>query len=161
KDAKQGGAPARFATACHALGSIQLFDSGDTAAALGPLERGLEFCRSFEVLLILPWLAAATGLAQARCGRLAEGIALGGGGVARGYQERGYEADGLWLWGEIAWRGDPLDLDAAEADYRGARGIADALEMRPLAARCHLSLGLLHRQTGRADEAREHFTTAT
>src|SRR5262249_57829664 len=32
---------------------------------------GLEFCRSFEVLLIFPWLAAATGLAQARSGHLA------------------------------------------------------------------------------------------
>jgi predicted ATPase len=43
KDAEQEGAPVRFATACNALGSIHLF-RGDTAAALGPLERGLEFC---------------------------------------------------------------------------------------------------------------------
>jgi class 3 adenylate cyclase/tetratricopeptide (TPR) repeat protein len=202
KDAEGAGAPVRFVTACNALGSIQLF-RGDAPAALVPLERGLEFCRAFEVLLIAPWLAAATGLAQARSGRFAEGIALGVEGVAwgdslrllssqalrvawlgeayllagqaheareaaarslamaRDYQERGNQADALWLSGEIAWRGDPPDLDAAEAGYRDALSLADALGMRPLAARCHLSLGLLHRKTGRADEAHEHLTTAT
>ena len=194
--------PTRFATACHALGSIQLF-RGDAAAALLPLERGLECCRSFEVLFMFPWLAAAAGLAQARSGRPAEGIALGVEGVARGdslhifssqavrvawlgetylladqlqkareaagralamardYRERGNEADALWLSGEIAWRGDAPDLDAAEAGYRGALSIANALEIRPLAARCHLGLGLVHGAAGRADVAREHLTTAT
>jgi class 3 adenylate cyclase/tetratricopeptide (TPR) repeat protein len=202
KDAEAAGVPTRFATACHALGSLQLF-RGDAAAALAPLERGLESCRSFEVLFMFPWLAAATGLAQARSGRPAEGIALGAEGVARGdslrlfssqalrvawvgeaylladrvqkaremagralamardYQERGNEADALWLWGEIAWRGDPPDLDAAETGYRDALGIANALEMRPLAARCHLGLGLLHGAARRGDAAREHLTTAT
>src|SRR5262245_28190589 len=201
KDAEQAGAPVRFATACHALGSIQLF-RGDTAAALGPLERGLEFCRAFDVLLMFPWLAVATGLAQARSGRLTEGIALGVEGVARAdslrllssqalrvawlgeayllagqvpkaretaaralalardHQERGNEADALWLSGEIAWRGDPPDLDAAEAGYRDALSIANALEMRPLVARCHLSLGLLRGEGSRGDAAREHLATA-
>jgi hypothetical protein len=81
--------------------------------------------------------------------------------MARDYQERGNEADALWLSGEIAWCNDPPDLDAAEAGYRGALSIANALEMRPLAARCHLGLGLLHGAASRADAAREHLTTAT
>jgi class 3 adenylate cyclase/tetratricopeptide (TPR) repeat protein len=202
KDAEAAGAPTRFATTCNALGSIQLF-RGDTAAALVPLERGLEFCRSFEVLFLVPWLAAATGLAQARSGRLTEGIALGVEGVARGdslrlfssqalrvawlgetyllagqvqkareaarrglamardYQERGNEADALWLSGEIAWCSDPPDLDAAEAGYRGALSIANALEMRPLVAHCHLGLGKLYRRTNKREQALEHLATAT
>src|SRR5262249_49718342 len=79
----------------------------------------------------------------------------------RDHQERGNEADALWLSGEIAWRGDPPDLDAAEAGYRDALSIANALEMRPLVARCHLSLGLLRGEGSRGDAAREHLTTAT
>ena len=33
--------------------------------------------------------------------------------------------------------------------------------MRPLVAHCHLGLGKLFRRTGKADQAREHLTTAT
>jgi hypothetical protein len=81
--------------------------------------------------------------------------------MARDYQERGNEADALWLSGEIAWRADPPDLAAAEAGYRDALSLADALELRPLAARCHLGLGRLHRTNGHQDKAREHLSTAT
>ena len=203
KDAEGAGLPpVRFVSACNALGAIQLL-RGDTAAALAPLERGLDLCRSLEVPFLFPWLAAVSGLAYARSGRPAEGIALAEEGVARGdslrifsshalrvawlgeayllagrqekareaagrslamardYHEHGNEADALWLSGEVAWRADPPDLDAAEAGYRDALSLADALELRPLAARCHLSLGRLHRTNGHQDKAREHLLTAT
>ena len=38
--------------------------------------------------------------------------------------------------------------------------LAEALEMRPLAARCHLALGRLARRLGEADSARRHFDLA-
>jgi hypothetical protein len=35
------------------------------------------------------------------------------------------------------------------------------LGLHPLLAHCHLSLGALHRRTGKREQAREHLTTAT
>jgi hypothetical protein len=37
---------------------------------------------------------------------------------------------------------------------------ADRLGVRPLTARCHLGLGALSGRTGRANEARDHLSTA-
>ena len=33
--------------------------------------------------------------------------------------------------------------------------------LHPLLANCHLSLGELHRRTGKREQSREHLTTAT
>ncbi|PWU17546.1 MAG: hypothetical protein C5B48_15810, partial [Candidatus Rokuibacteriota bacterium] len=38
---------------------------------------------------------------------------------------------------------------------------AEALEMRPLVAHCHLNLGKLYRRTGNREQADEHLNTAT
>jgi hypothetical protein len=35
------------------------------------------------------------------------------------------------------------------------------LGLHPLLAHCHLSLGALHRRTGKREQAQEHLTTAT
>jgi tetratricopeptide (TPR) repeat protein len=80
--------------------------------------------------------------------------------MARDYRERGNEADALRLSGEIAWRADPPDLTAAGASYRGALSIANALEIRPLVAHCHLGLGKLYRRTDQREQAGEHLATA-
>jgi hypothetical protein len=37
--------------------------------------------------------------------------------------------------------------------------LADALGMRPLVARCHLSLGNLYRRTNQRQETQEHLAT--
>jgi len=109
--------------------------------------------------LRVAWLGEAYLLGdQVEKARESAGRALA---MAREYQERGNEADALWLWGEIAWRGDPPDLDAAEAGYRDALSLADALGMRPLVAHCHLGLGKLYRRIGKIEQAHEHLTTAT
>src|SRR5688500_3312469 len=42
-----------------------------------------------------------------------------------------------------------------------ALAIAEELQMRPLHAHCHLSLGTLYRRTGRPDEARAELVTAS
>ena len=39
--------------------------------------------------------------------------------------------------------------------------LAEPRSMRPLVAHCHLGLGKLYRRTGKGEQAREHFTTAT
>jgi len=48
----------------------------------------------------------------------------------------------------------------AEAHYQQALALAEALGMRPLMAHCHLGLGRLYGQTGRAEQARAALATA-
>jgi len=52
------------------------------------------------------------------------------------------------------------ELAAAEAGYRDALRLATALELRPLAARCHRGLGQVHRRTDETAAARELLTSA-
>ena len=56
-----------------------------------------------------------------------------------------------WLAGEIASHGARTErtaLERAAEHYRDAAAAADRLELRVLRARCHLSLGRLHRAAG-------------
>jgi tetratricopeptide (TPR) repeat protein len=81
--------------------------------------------------------------------------------LAHRQKERGNEAWGLRLLGEIAARADPPDLESAQAHYGQALARADELGMRPLAAHCHFGLGKLYRRIGKREKASEHLTTAT
>lgn len=76
--------------------------------------------------------------------------------MARERREQGDEGWAHHLTAEIAARRG--DRASAAAAYRQALGIAEALEMRPLAARCHLGLGVL---AGNAFDVRTHLTQAT
>ena len=71
---------------------------------------------------------------------------------------RGSEAHALCLTGDVASAGGAVD---AEAYYHDALALAGRLGMRPLVAHCHLGLGKLYRRTGKQQEAKEHFATAT
>ena len=74
--------------------------------------------------------------------------------------ERGHEAEALWVAGRVAAAGHPAALDEARVLFERARAIASELGMRPLVARCHLSLGALSRRIGNDRQAREHLTAA-
>jgi tetratricopeptide (TPR) repeat protein len=76
-------------------------------------------------------------------------------------QERANEPYALSLLGAIAAHADPPDPDSVEAYYRQAESLASALGMRPHVAHCHFALAKLYARTGQADQAQEHFTTAT
>jgi len=81
----------------------------------------------------------------------------------RNTRERGeavLEAWALHLAAEVTTHREPLDAARAEALYREAMERADRLGVRPLTARCHLGLGALSGRTGRANEARDHLSTA-
>jgi tetratricopeptide (TPR) repeat protein len=79
-------------------------------------------------------------------------------GLARQHKERGHEAYILRLLGEIAARGDPLDIGKAEDHYRHALALAEELGMRPLIAHCHAGLGKLYRRAGNYKKAKTHLT---
>jgi tetratricopeptide (TPR) repeat protein len=79
-------------------------------------------------------------------------------GRARG--ERGTEARGRHLLGEIAMQCEPLHAEEAETLYQQALALAEALGMRPLVAHCHYGLGRLYHQTGRGAQARAALSAA-
>lgn len=64
------------------------------------------------------------------------------------------EAGALGLLGEVAMRRDPLPTDEMENYVVRALALAERMEMRPLAARCHLRLAWLCSRLGRTDAAR-------
>jgi class 3 adenylate cyclase/tetratricopeptide (TPR) repeat protein len=107
----------------------------------------------------LAWLGEAYLLA----GRLDEALASTQQAVAlaRHHQERGHEAWGLRLLGEIAARRDPPAVEIAEGYYQDALARAAGLEMRPLVAHCHHHLGKLARKTGQRAAAGTHLAAAT
>jgi class 3 adenylate cyclase/tetratricopeptide (TPR) repeat protein len=80
--------------------------------------------------------------------------------LARQHKERGNEALALHQLGVVQAHADPPDAEKAEAHYRQALALAEALGMRPLMAHCHLGLGRLYGQTGRAEQARTALAAA-
>ena len=74
--------------------------------------------------------------------------------------ERGNQVYALRLLGVLAAEDEPPRAEEARRHLDAALALAEALEMRPLAARCHLALGRLARRLGQAETARLHFDTA-
>jgi len=102
------------------------------------------------------------GEAYLLAGRVEEARACGARAVAlaRERGERGHEAWAHRLLGETASHPDCTDEAAAEAHLATSTALASELGMRPLAARCCLSLGELHGRAGDRRAATEHLTTA-
>jgi tetratricopeptide (TPR) repeat protein len=107
------------------------------------------------------WIACL-GEAYLRAGRLEEALCRAQQALklARTYKERGHEAWILRLFGEIEARHEPPEIEEAEARYRQAQALAEALGMRPLLAHCHLGLGTLYAQSSRGEQARAALTAA-
>ena len=100
------------------------------------------------------------GEAHLLAGRLEEAQALAELAHARAHQERGHQAYAPGLLGDIAARRDAPESEPAVAYYQQALTLADALDMRPLQAHCHCSLGTLYATIGRRAEARAELDTA-
>ncbi len=74
--------------------------------------------------------------------------------------ERGHEALALHVLGEVAAAAMPAGPEAATESFQRAAALAEPLGMRPLLARCRLSLGKLWAGTGRRGEALSELTGA-
>ena len=86
------------------------------------------------------WQAEVERLADRFDGAAA--LAQRGVELARAHGERGHQAHGLHLLAVLAARGSPAPR-RAEEHYREALGLAEELEMRPLATRCRAALGAI------------------
>jgi predicted protein tyrosine phosphatase len=80
--------------------------------------------------------------------------------LARQHHEQGSQAWVLRLLGDIATHSDPSEVAPAEAYYRQALALAEALGMRPLQAHCHRGLGRLYAATGEREQACTALSTA-
>jgi tetratricopeptide (TPR) repeat protein len=76
------------------------------------------------------------------------------------YKERGSEAWVNRLLGDIYACAESRDEGKAESCYRQAQAIASELGMRPLHARCSLSMGTLYEEVGRHADAQLSIATA-
>ena len=104
------------------------------------------------------WLSEA----YLRLGRLDEALAVAVRGleVCRAHAQQGEQAWALRLLGEIHAHRQPPEAELAEAAYREALALAEALGMRPLQAHCHRGLGTLYAKTGQQEQARAALSTA-
>jgi class 3 adenylate cyclase/tetratricopeptide (TPR) repeat protein len=153
--------PIDFRRIAAALGAAYAL-TGRVADAVPLLTRALEQRVATGTVSFQALCSLSLGEAQMGAGRLEEAQALAEQALALAHehQQRGNQAYGLRLLGDIAARREPPDVAPAETHYRQALALAEELGMRPLQAHCHLGLGTLYVKTGRAALARTVLSTA-
>jgi class 3 adenylate cyclase/tetratricopeptide (TPR) repeat protein len=132
--------------------------SGRVSEAL-PL---LEASASTEATVITGRVHVWLSEAYLRLGRLDEALAVAVHGLefCRLHTQQGEQAWALRLLGEIHAHRHPPEAELAEAAYREALALAEALRMRPLQAHCHRGLGTLYDTTGQREQARAELSIA-
>jgi class 3 adenylate cyclase/tetratricopeptide (TPR) repeat protein len=135
--------------------------TGRLADALQLLEQAAERARRVDRRRETQWLAYLSE-AYLRAGQSDDAHAVTEQLLALGRErgERGTEARGRHLCGELAMQGEPPPAEAAEAHYRAALALAEDLGMRPLQAHGHHGLGTLYAKIGRAEQARTELSAA-
>jgi class 3 adenylate cyclase/tetratricopeptide (TPR) repeat protein len=135
--------------------------SGRLAEAIALLEQARRTSETIGFGASQPLFLVYLGEAYVLADRLADALEVAGRALtlSRERGQRGYEAWAVRLFGEVTARRDAPEH--ADRYYRDALALAEALEMRPLVAHCHLGLAKLYRRTGRPQDAREHLTLAT
>jgi tetratricopeptide (TPR) repeat protein len=76
------------------------------------------------------------------------------------HTESGYQAHAYRLLGEVTAQREPPEAELAEAYFRQALTVAEALGMRPLQAHCHRGLGMLYAQMQQREQAHAELATA-
>jgi class 3 adenylate cyclase/tetratricopeptide (TPR) repeat protein len=147
--------------ALGALGHVYTA-SGRVREGVSWLQQALAAYASAGIGYLHSMSAVRLGEAYLLAGRVEEARAWGARAVvlAREREERGHEAWAHRLVGETASHHDGLDAAAAEAHLATSTALASELGMRPLVARCHLSLGKLPGRAGDRRAATEHLTAA-
>ena len=153
--------PLLFPFVASTLGSAYAL-SGRVAEALPLLDQSVEQANSLNLKANAPLRIVRLVEAQLLAGRPNGAIQLAEQALSlsREQKERGHEAYALRLLGDVASHGDRPDAERATTYYQQARGLGEELGMRPLVARCCVSLGQLYQRTGDQHNAEECLTTA-
>ena len=135
--------------------------SGRPAEAQPLLEKAIEQTAA-RLMSPYPLWVAHLGETHLLAGRLEEAHQLAERALtrARDTKQQAYEAYALRLYGEIAAHGESPEVEQADASYRQALALAEALGMCPLQAHCHRGLGTLYAATGQREQARTALSTA-
>src|SRR5262245_45179853 len=149
------------AVASSAWALAQLGEASAALKRLGEAEQLLERQAARGIAFHRAWGYLALGRAGLKLHGLDEARRLGYRAVEISQGYPGFTAHALHLLGDIATQPDRFDAESGEAHYRQAMALAERRGMRPLVARCHLSLGKLSRHTGKPQAAQEHLTIAT
>jgi tetratricopeptide (TPR) repeat protein len=150
-----------FPLVAAALGAAYTL-GGRVADAVPVLTQAMEQTTAPDMIGFQGLCSLPLGETHLLAGRLEEAHALAEHTLAltREHQERGHQAYALRLLGEIAARREPPERERAEVYYRQALALAEELGMRPLAAHCHLGVGMLYGTLGRLEPARRQLSTA-
>jgi tetratricopeptide (TPR) repeat protein len=153
--------PLFFPRLASALG-VAYTQSGRLAEGLVLLEQAVKQSTAMQIVYLHALWLINLGEGYRRAGRLEEAtqVAMPALELTRAHRERGHQAYALRLLGDIAAHREPPEVEAAETHYRQALALAEDLGMRPLQAHCHLGLGTLYAQIGRAQQARAALTAA-
>jgi tetratricopeptide (TPR) repeat protein len=135
---------------------------GRAADAVPLLTQAMEQTIATEMVAYEVLCCLSLGEALALAGRLKEAHALAERALAlaQEHQEPGHQAYALRLLGEITAQRTPPEAEQSEADHQHALVMANELGMRPLAAHCHLGLGMLYHQIGWHEEAQVALSIA-
>jgi DNA-binding SARP family transcriptional activator len=136
--------------------------SGEVIEGLALLDRALRCSRITNISIGRARWMTYRGEANLLAGQLGEARQWAEAGLRESLDngERAHEAQALLLLGDVSAREGPAGLMQAEARCEEALALAVALEMRPLAALCHLSLGVMLQQENRAEAADQHLSLA-
>jgi class 3 adenylate cyclase/tetratricopeptide (TPR) repeat protein len=153
--------PLFFSMMAEALGAAYTL-SGQVTAALPLLTQAVERAAFTGRMGGQALRVTRLGEAYLLVGRLEEAgeLAAQALSLARTHKERGNEVYALRLLGEVYTQRSAADMEPAEAYYRQALTLAEALDMRPLQAHCHLGLGTLYGKLGQSEEARAALSMA-
>jgi hypothetical protein len=130
----------------------------DALAVLGQVEETTHLLSTW-----VGWVASlACGEGYLRVGSMEEAYRLAQWVLTHAHDRkaRGWEAQALWLLGEVARHRNPPDVALAEAHYRQALALAEELGMRPLQAHCLRGLGTLYMKTSQRELACTELSTA-
>jgi len=136
--------------------------AGATVETFALLEQAVQQAASIRFVAVLPEVLRALAEGYLLASRLAEArhSAERVLQLSRAQGQRHVEADALRILGDVYARANPDEAGQAEAWYREALGVAEQIGTPPLAARCHLGLGVLFRATGQLESAQHHLATA-
>jgi len=135
---------------------------GRISEAIPYLEQGVEDIESTGRASFLSLSTVWLGEGYLLAGRVAEARACTERALelSRTHKERGHEAWGLKLLGDIALHHTPAKTDEAESCYRRAFALSIELAMRPLEAHCRFALSRADAVIGVAAPGRDELRAA-
>ena len=136
--------------------------SGRLSDGIELLEQAVEEATTLKIISGQSWLRGFLALGYLLGGRVQEAIDLArrANDMAHQYAERGWIAWTNYALGHIQSAADDAASGAALTAFKEALEGAQALGMRPLVARCELSLGQFYRQVHDNESAHTHLTRA-